>query len=435
MALGRHHDFNRLWFGQTVSNFGDKISLLALPTLAVVILDGGAFEVGVLGALRFLPFLLLAPVAGLVADRVSRRTIMIVADLGRFAALGSIPLAFALDSVTMTHVYIVAAVSGVLTAFFEVAYQSWLPQLIGTENLVEGNTKLQISRSLAEAVGAGAGGALMQLLGAARAITVDAFTFLISLAALLFIRHRDSRARVEETKASAKAEMKEGLKTLFGTPVLRGLFTANVVVNLGAAMGDALLIVYAYQVLDLSPGQVGVAFAVMSVFVIAGAVLSEQVTKVLTVGRTLVLTAVVLGIGYVLVPTGGAVAGFVGLIVVQAVIGFVSPMFDIHVLSLVQGVTPNEQMGRVSGAALSAVYGALSLGYFVGGALGESIGLTGGLAVAGAITVLGGLTLLRGPVAAIKEMPGGDGTPDGTGDAALAADAAGPAADGTKVGA
>ncbi|MEV6652563.1 MFS transporter [Streptomyces sp. NPDC051219] len=413
MALGRHSDFNRLWFGQTVSNFGDKISLLALPTLAVVVLDGGAFEVGVLGALRFLPFLLLAPIAGLVADRVSRRTVMIVADLGRFLALGTIPLAFALDSVSMTHVYVVAGVTGCLTTFFEVSYQSWLPQLIGTENLIEGNTKLQISRSVAEAVGAGAGGALIQVLGAARAITMDAFTFLVSLVALLVIRHRDVRERTEEKKASAKAELKEGLRTLFGTPVLRGLFTANVVVNLGAAMGDALLIVYAYKTLHLSPGQVGAAFAVMSVFVIVGAVLSEQVAKVLTLGRTLVLTAAVLGAGYILVPTGGALAGFVGLIVVQAVIGFVSPMFDIHVLSLVQGVTPNEQMGRVSGSALSAVYGALSLGYFAGGALGEAIGLTAGLAVAGAVTIVGGLTLLASPVAGIKEMPGGDAPGEG----------------------
>ncbi|MFD3464932.1 MFS transporter [Streptomyces sp. NPDC058682] len=410
MALGRHSDFNRLWFGQTVSNFGDKISLLALPTLAVVVLGGGALEVGVLGALRFLPFLLLAPIAGLVADRVSRRTVMIVADLGRFLALATIPLAFALDSVSMTHLFIVAGITGCLTTFFEVSYQSWLPQLIGTENLIEGNTKLQISRSVAEAVGAGAGGALIQLLGAARAITADAFTFLISLIALLVIRHRDVRERTEDRKASAKAEMKEGMKTLFGNPVLRGLFTANVVVNLGAAMGDAVLIVYAYKELNLSPGQVGAAFAVMSVFVIVGAVLSEVVSKSLSVGRLLVITAVVLGAGYILVPTGGAVGGFVGLIVVQAIIGFVSPMFDIHVLSLVQGVTPNEQMGRVSGTALSAVYGALSLGYFAGGALGEAIGLTGGLAVAGAVTIIGGLTLLTGPVAKIKEMPGGDDT-------------------------
>ncbi|MDQ0986969.1 MFS transporter [Streptomyces sp. V2I9] len=408
MALGRHSDFNRLWFGQTASNFGDKISLLALPTLAVVVLDGGAMEVGVLGALRFLPFLLLAPFAGLVADRFSRRTIMIAADLGRFLALATLPLAFALDSVTLVHLFIVAGATGCLTTFFEVSYQSWLPQLIGTENLIEGNTKLQISRSVAEAVGAGAGGALIQVLGAARAITADAVTFLISFVALLFIRQRDVRERAEGQKASAKTELKEGLRTLFGNPVLRGLFTANVVVNLGAAMGDALLIVYAYKVLDLSPGQVGAAFAVMSVFVIVGAVLSETVAKNLSVGRLLVITAVVLGAGYIVVPAGGAIGGFVGLIVVQAIIGFVSPMFDIHVLSLVQGVTPNEQMGRVSGSALSAVYGALSLGYFLGGALGEGIGLTAALAAAGAVTIIGGLTLLGGPVAKIKEMPGGE---------------------------
>ncbi|GGL14286.1 MFS transporter [Planomonospora parontospora] len=407
-SLGRHADFNRLWAGQTISNFGDKISLLALPTIAIVTLGGGPVEVGVLGTLRFLPFFLLAPLAGLVADRVSRRSIMIAADLGRFLALASIPVAFALDAVTLPHLYVVAAVVGVLTTFFEVSYQSWLPQLIGTENLVEGNTKLQISRSLAEALGAGAGGALMQVLGAARAVTVDAFTFLVSLVALLFIRHREVREQVEGRKASAAADMKEGMRTLFGTPVLRSLFVSNVVVNFGAAIGDALILVYAYNVLGLSPGQVGIAWAVMAVFVIVGAVLSEQVAKALTLGRTLVLVAVVLGAGYILVPSAGAVGGFAGLLVVQAVLGFVSPIFDIHVLSLVQGVTPNDQMGRVGGTALAAVYGALSVGYAVGGVLGETVGLTPGLVLAGVIIALGGLTLLLGPVAAIREQPGGE---------------------------
>ncbi|GGK92813.1 MFS transporter [Planomonospora sp. ID91781] len=407
-SLGRHADFNRLWAGQTVSNFGDKISLLALPTIAIVTLGGGPVEVGVLGTLRFLPFFLLAPLAGLVADRVSRRSIMIAADLGRFLALASIPVAFALDAVTLPHLYVVAAVVGVLTTFFEVSYQSWLPQLIGTENLVEGNTKLQISRSLAEALGAGAGGALMQVLGAARAVTVDAFTFLISLVALLFIRHREVRERVEGRRNSAAADMKEGMRTLFGTPVLRSLFVSNVVVNFGAAIGDALILVYAYNVLGLSPGQVGIAWAVMAVFVIVGAVLSEQVAKALTLGRTLVLVAVVLGAGYILVPSAGAVGGFAGLLVVQAVLGFVSPIFDIHVLSLVQGVTPNDQMGRVGGTALAAVYGALSVGYAAGGVIGETVGLTPGLVLAGVIIALGGLTLLLGPVAAIREQPGGE---------------------------
>ncbi|MFC4061526.1 MFS transporter [Planomonospora corallina] len=406
-SLGGHADFNRLWAGQTISNFGDKISLLALPTIAIVTLGGGPVEVGVLGTLRFLPFFLLAPVAGLVADRVSRRSLMIIADLGRFLALATIPLAFVFDAVTLPHLYIVAGVVGVLTTFFEVSYQSWLPQLIGAENLVEGNTKLQISRSLAEAVGAGAGGALMQVLGAARAVTVDAFTFLFSLVALLLIRHREVRERVEGRKASAAEDMKEGMRTLFGTPILRSLFVSNVVVNFGAAIGDALILVYAYNVLGLSPGQVGIAWAVMAVFVIAGAVLSEQVAKVLTLGRTLVLVAVVLGAGYVLAPVAGAVGGFAGLLVIQAVLGFVSPIFDIHVLSLVQGVTPNEQMGRVGGTALAAVYGALSVGYAAGGVIGEAFGLTAGLVLAGAIIGLGGLTLLLGPVAAIREQPGG----------------------------
>ncbi|WP_283138067.1 MFS transporter [Rhizohabitans arisaemae] len=415
MALNKHADFNRLWAGQTASNFGDKISLLALPTIAIVVLGGGAFEAGVLGALRFLPFFVLAPIAGLVADRFSRRAIMIVADVGRMIALGSIPVAFAFDTVSMAHLYIVAATAGILTTFFEVSYQSYLPQLVGNENLVEGNTKLQISRSLAEVVGAAAGGALMQFVGIARAVAIDAFTFLISIVALLFIRDRDVRRRTRDRQQSAAFEMKEGMRTLFGTPTLRSLFVSSSVVNLGAAMGDALLIVYAYKQLGLSPGQVGAAAAVGGVFVIVGAVFSGKVAEFFTLGRTLVITAVVLGAGYALLPSAGAVGAFVGLIVIQAIIGFVSPMYDIHVLSLVQGVTPNEQMGRVSGTALAVVYGALSLGYAIGGGVGETLGLTAGLLLAGGITVIGGLTLLAGPVRSIRDMPstgdGGEGNP------------------------
>lgn len=403
-SLGRHADFNRLWAGQTVSNFGDKISLLALPTIALVLLDGGAFEAGMLGALRFLPFVLLAPFAGLLADRIPRRKIMIAADLGRLIALASIPVAFITDSLTMGHLFVVAGVVGVLTAFFEVAYQSWLPALIGTEHLVEGNTKLQVSRSLAEVLGAGTGGLLMHALGAAKAVVLDAVTFLVSVISLLAMKEKDIRQHDGE-RESAADELKDGIRTLVGTPVLRGLLVSNTVVNFGAAMGDALLLVYAYKRLGLSPGQVGAAAAAGGVAVIAGAVLSGKVAELLTLGRTLVLTAVALGAGYALLPSVGATAAFAGLIVIQVFIGFASPIFDIHVLSLVQGVTPQELTGRVSGAALAVVWGALSLGYAVGGALGEAVGVTGGLVTAGAVTAVGGLSILAGPVRAIREMP------------------------------
>ncbi len=405
MTLGRHADFNRLWAGQTASNFGDKISVLALPTIAVVVLGGGAFEVGLLGALRFVPFFVFAPIVGIVADRFPRRSIMIAADVGRLLALASIPVAFMFDGLTIAQLYVVAGATGILTTFFEISYQSYLPSLIGRENLVEGNTKLQVSRSLAEVAGAGIGGALMQFFGAARAIALDAVTYVVSLVCLLTIKHREDREELRANHANALEDMKEGFRTLFGTSTLRGLFFSSSIVNLGAAMGDALLLVYAYTVLGLSPGQVGIAAAVGAAFVIVGAILSSKVVEVFTLGRTLVLTAVVLGAGYALLPYAGVALAFAGLIIIQAVIGFVSPMYDIHVLTLVQNVTPNKLMGRVSGTALAAVYGALGLGYSIGGTVGEFAGLTTGLLLAGTVAALGGLTLLASPVAAMRAHP------------------------------
>lgn len=403
-ALNRHSDFNKLWAGQTASNVGDRISLLALPTIAIVVLGGGAWEVGVLGALRFAPFILLAPLVGLVVDRFSRRHIMIAADVGRLLSLASIPLAVVFGQLGMTQLFVVAAVVGVLTTFFEVAYQSYLPSLIGNENLVEGNTKLQVSRSLADVVGAATGGVLITVLGAARAVAVDALTFLASLLALLLMKDRDKRD-MEERTTSAKQDFVLGLQTLTRHPVLRSLLVSNSVVNLGAAMGDALLLLFAYRVLGLSPLQVGIAAACGAAAVIAGAVLSEKVVAVFTLGRTLIFTAVALGAGYALLPIAGDLGAFVGLIVIQVGIGFVSPMFDIHVLTLVQNVTPKALIGRVSGTALSLVFGALALGYFLGGVLGEGIGVGPALVVAGAITAIGGLTLMSGPVRTLREQP------------------------------
>lgn len=403
-ALNRHSDFNKLWAGQTVSNVGDRISLLALPTIAIVVLGGGAWEVGVLGALRFAPFILLAPFVGIVVDRFSRRHIMIAADVGRLVALGSIPLAIVTGELGMAHLFVVAAAVGVLTTFFEIAYQSYLPSLIGNENLVEGNTKLQVSRSLADVVGAAAGGVFITVFGAARAVAIDALTFLASLAALLMMKDRDKRDLSART-TTAKQDFVAGLRTLTRHPVLRSLLVSNSVVNLGAAMGDALLLLFAYRVLGLSPFQVGIAAACGAAAVIVGAVFSEKVVAVLTLGRTLVITAAALGAGYALLPLAGDLGAFAGLIAIQVAIGFVSPMFDIHVLTLVQNVTPKEQIGRVSGTALALVFGSLALGYALGGVLGEGIGVSAALVVAGVITAVGGLTLLAGPVRYIREQP------------------------------
>jgi MFS family permease len=156
-------DFLRLWTGETVSEVGTQVTLLAIPSVATLVLRAGPFEVGLLTALEFLAFPVLGLIAGVTADRVRRRPIMIVSDLGRVAALASVPIAAYLHVLTMNQLYAVALVVGVFTVFFDVSYQSYLPALIDRAELVEGNSKLEVTRSSAQVAGPGIAGILIQL--------------------------------------------------------------------------------------------------------------------------------------------------------------------------------------------------------------------------------------------------------------------------------
>src|SRR2546426_7168058 len=169
-SLWRHPDFMKLWTGETISQLGTQVTLLALPLTAVVILKANAFQVGLLSTLEFLPFILVGLPAGVWVDRLRRRPILIVGDLGRAAVLGSVPVAFALHRVTMAQLYLVAFLTGIFTVFFDVAYQSYLPSLVDRDQLVDGNAKLEISRSGAQLAGPGLAGALIQALKAPTAI-------------------------------------------------------------------------------------------------------------------------------------------------------------------------------------------------------------------------------------------------------------------------
>jgi MFS family permease len=190
--LWSHRDFNRLWFSDTVSQIGNQFTSLALPILAVLSLHAGAFEIGLLMALQTLFFPILGLFVGVWADRLRKRPIMVVCNLGRMAGLASIPLAFFLSSLALYQLYAVAAVNGVFTVFFEICYQSYLPVLIDREDLVEGNSKLQTSASGAQVVGPAVAGFVYQLVGGAITIAVDAIGYLISALSLMSIRKREA---------------------------------------------------------------------------------------------------------------------------------------------------------------------------------------------------------------------------------------------------
>jgi MFS family permease len=405
-SLRTHADFNKLWFGQTVSNLGDKISRIALPTVAILVLHGNALNVGVLGALRFLPFLLLGVVGGLVVDRLPRRSIMIVADIGRLIVIGTVPLAFATHLLTMMQLYVVAAAAGVLTVFFEISYQAYMPDLVGRELIGQGNQRLQTTRSIAEVAGSALGGVLIQVLGSALALLVDAASFVVSVFGLVAIKHREPRReRSVDDQAGVRADAGEGLALLLHDPRLRGLMLSTTFVNLGSATANTLLLVYAYTAAKLSPGVVGAAYAVGTCGMILGAVLATKVAKKLTLGPTLITTAVLCGLSYLLLPLLGTQNALIALMACQAVYGVADSIYGIHVMTLVQSITPPRLMGRVGGTALSVVWGSGTFGSMIGGLVGSLVGLIPGIIVGACLIVGAAIFLVLSPVRAMRWYP------------------------------
>jgi MFS family permease len=214
-GLWRHPDFLRLWSAQTISQFGSQVSQLALPLAAILVLDASAFEVALLGTVEFLPFLLFALPAGVWVDRLPRKPILVLGDVGRAVALASIPLAYAFDALTIWQLYVVGFVVGVCTVFFDVAYQSYLPSLVDRAQLVDGNSKLEVSRSAAALAGPGLAGVLIGALTAPYAILLDAISFVWSAGLLFRIRTEEIVPAPTETP-SMRRKLGEGLRYLLG---------------------------------------------------------------------------------------------------------------------------------------------------------------------------------------------------------------------------
>ena len=230
-GLWRHPDFLKLWSSQSISLLGTEISQLAIPLAAILVLDASAFEVAAIGVAEFLPFLLFALPAGVWVDRLRRRPILVIADVGRGLALATIPVFYAFDALTIWQLYVVTFAVGTLTVFFDVAYQSYLPSLVNREQLVDGNSKLEVSRSAASLAGPGIAGVLVAAITAPYAILVDAISFFASGGFIFGIRREEPPPEKAE-QPSMRKELAEGLRYLLGHRYWRPI-TATVALSNG----------------------------------------------------------------------------------------------------------------------------------------------------------------------------------------------------------
>jgi len=406
--LWGHPDFLKLWAGESVSVFGSQVTVLAVPTVAILILHAGPFQVGILSALEFLAFPTLGLVAGVYADRLRRRPIMIVCDIGRGLALGSIPVAFLLNLLTLEQLYFVALLTGIFTVFFDVSYQSYLPALVDRPNLIEGNTKLEITRSTAQVAGPAVAGFLIQWIGGARAVAVDALSFLLSAIALASIKKPEPEPKPSTASGTSGfiPEMREGIDVVIRNPILWRIAACTATTNLGSNMVfGAVFLVFAYRQLHLSAGVVGVVFALSSVGALAGAFLAGWVARKLGIGPTLGVMVMVGGLALLATPIALVGAPAVILATTGFIEGLTIPIYNINQVSLRQAITPDRVQGRMNATMRTIVWGTIPLGAFIGGILGTSIGLVQTIALGGILSTLAASWIFLGPVIRLREQP------------------------------
>jgi MFS family permease len=407
-GLWRHGDFLKLWAGQSISELGSQISLLALPLTAVVGLHASAFQVAALGVVEFLPFILFTLPAGVLVDRLPRRMILIVGDAGRALLLGTIPLVYAFGGLTIGQLYVVGFLGGILTVFFDVAYQSYVPALVERDRLVEGNSKLQVTASAAQILGPGLAGALIGLLSAPDAVAVDAVTFVASACFVLAIRRREHRevpSAAAEPPRRMKEDMLEGLHWVFGNPYLRAQAACTGSANFFSSVIFSVLIVYAVRVLHLSPAKIGLVFSLGNGGFLVGALLANRIGRLLGVGRATLVAALLSGPPMLLVPLAPRSNPLPLLIAAQVVASFGIVVYNITQVSFRQTITPERLQGRMNSVMRLLVWGTMPLGSLLGGALASTLGLHEAIwigAIGGSFTFL---PILLSPIVRLKEMP------------------------------
>lgn len=402
--LWHHTDFMRLWIGETVEWFGDQITYLALPTIAIVALNAGAFDIGVLNGLGYLAFPVLGVFVGVMGDRWPRRPMMVLANIVQVVALGTIPIAFLLGKLNLYHLFAVAAVMGASSVFFVVAYQSYLPTLVDRKNLVEGNSKLTSSESASQIGGPALAGFLIQLTGAAMAIAADALTTLFAALAIFSIRKTED-AYDSKAEHNFAEEVREGTGVIFRNPVLRSLTVTTATLNLGGSIFSAVFFLFMYNELKLSVWMVGVVLGIGSVGSLIGAVSAPKIAQKLRLGPTLAVALSLVGFGLLAIPIAMYGSSAPVLAALWMLSGAGITIYNINQISLRQAIVPNMLQGRMNATMRAITSGALPVGAFVGGILGTEFGIVHTIIIGGLISLLAVLFIILSPLGLLKEIP------------------------------
>lgn len=405
-GLNKNHNFNKLWFGQSVSLIGTNVSYIALPLLAIFALNAGALQVGLIGLAETAPYLLVTLWAGARIDGRRRISVMLVADFVRGAILVVLTTLALTGMLTLLSIIVLMFIFGVFSVLFEVAYYSILPSVVHRSDLLQANGRLQTSLSIAWAVGPNIGGWVTQLLAAPFALLVDAFTFALSFGALKRMRITERLTLPEGPRESRARQIREGLVYVWRNPVLRAITASSALYNFFTNWVMTLFPVFAVRKLELSPGMIGFAGSCGVIGSVTGAIVAVRVIKAAGAGRTYVWTKTiawlaVLAIGLVpahrpyTIPLLGFAFSLGGFLVVSNVVS----------VTLRQAITSDVMLGRMTATYKFVTYGGMSLGAFLAGIAGEILGLRTAMIVGGVCLFSTVLVALTPTLLRIRDLP------------------------------
>jgi MFS family permease len=404
-SLWQHQDFLKLWAGQTVSELGTVVTRTAVPLVALLVLGAGPWELAVLVIVTSAGVLLVGLFAGAWVDRLRRRPLLIWDDFIRAALLLSIPIAYALGGLRIEQLYIVMFLESCLGALFDAAYPAYVPTLIGRDRLVEGNSRLATSSSIAEIGGPGFAGALVQIVSAPFAILVDAVSFVVSAVTLSMIRAPEAPRPPRETTTRIVREIVEGLRVVRRHPIVFPLAARSVPDHVFGAFYGVLYSIYLLRELHLDPFLLGIVISAGGVGSLVGSFFASRVVNALGIGRALVGTAIAASAIGVLTPLAqGPVALAALMVFLPQLIGDgLQTIGGVAERSLIQGVIPDRVLGRVN-ATLDVVSHGVGypLGALIAAFVAEQIGVRGAMAVGWAGMALSILLVVFSPVPRLR---------------------------------
>jgi MFS family permease len=417
-GLWRNGAFLTLWAGQTVSEFGSRVTGVALPLVAVLLLGATPQQMGLLSGLQYLPVALASLVAGVWVDRLRRRPLLIATNLIMAAIIGTVPLAAAAGQLRIEQLYVVGPLMGLCGVVFGLAYAAYFRSLVSRHELLEGNTKLRLTSSAAAVAGPGVGGALVQLASAPLALLIDSLSYLVAAVSVWLIRVPEALPLPASRRSGLWREMAEGLRLVWCQPMLRHLGLGGAAWNLFGGASAALWPLYVTRELGLSPAVFGALAIAGSLGGLLGALMGERLARRIGVGPILVWSSLLMLAGGGLAPLAGVAAAHLGsgtaaalavpgamMLAAEALAGISLAVYVVNYSSLRQAITPQHLQGRVNGS-MQVMYAApVPLGAFAGGTIAQHLGTlsTLWLVALGFTVVCAGL--LRSPLRRLRDVP------------------------------